>query len=116
MTGLRVHWVECQRGWCSFETVILDNVTDQGVYVIWYKGNPGRVVRLGRGNIADRLRTHRQDDNILAYRHHGLLVTWAQVEVRYQNGVEKYLADRYPPLVGERFPDVRPVEVNPPWP
>ena len=116
MARLQVHWVECQRGWCSFETVNLENVTDQGVYIIWYRGHPGRVVRLGQGNIADRLRMHRQDGSILAYSHHGLLVTWAQVARHYRDGVERYLANRYTPLIGEIFPDVRPVEVNLPWP
>ncbi len=115
MTALKVRWVECQKGWCSFEGVDLEDVTAHGVYIIWYNGNPGRVVRLGQGDIADRLKKHRRDKKILAYQEQGLLVTWAKVPARDRDGVERYLADHYPPLIGDAFPDVEPIAVNSPW-
>ena len=53
------------------------------------------------------------------------VVDWRGV-VRYQDTVateiriavlpeEKYLAEKWPPLVGEAFPDVEPIAVNSPW-
>ena len=112
---LELRWVRCGDQWCRFEAVNLANVTAHGIYLIWYKGKPGRVVRVGQGDIVARLEEHRQDQEILAYRDQGLLVTWATVDPAYQDGVERYFANTYPPLTGERFPDVDPIEANPPW-
>ena len=112
---LNLNWVRCGEHWCKFETVDLSNVTGQGVYIIWYQDQPGRVVRVGQGNIAPRIREHRQDPEILAYRHQGLLVTWASVGPASLDGVERYFADNYPPLTGDRFPRVHPITVNSPW-
>ena len=83
-----------------------------GVYVIWYRGHPGRVVRVGQGDVAARLSAHRQDNAVLAYRSYGLLVTWAAVSVFQRDGVERYLANAWNPLVGDRHPDVGPIPVN----
>ena len=112
---MQLGWVRCGGQPCKFETVNLTNVTDHGVYVIWYRGEPGRVVRVGQGDVAARLREHRQDQDILAYRHQGLLVTWARVRPEHRGGVERYLANSYPPLTGGRFPNAQPIEVNAPW-
>ena len=112
---LSLNWVRCGEQWCRFETVNLTNVTARGVYLIWYRGNPGRVVRIGQGDVAARLREHRQDPEILAYRDQGLLVTWATVHPSNLDGVERYFADNYPPLTGDRFPTVPPIEANSPW-
>lgn len=83
-----------------------------GVYVIWHGGKPPDVVRVGQGNIKDRLTKHRAEKEILAYEEYGLYVTWASLEVEYLDGVEAYLAGRYSPLLGERFPDARQIAVN----
>ena len=97
-------------------SVSLDYVNAFGVYIIWHAGNPGRVVKIGQGDISDRLGKHRRDAMILAYRKHGTLkVTWAAVASSQVDGVERYLANRYPPLVGDAFPDVVPIAVNSPW-
>lgn len=114
---LNVYWVKSTEGaWLSLERVTLTNVDTDGVYVIWHTGNPGRVVRIGQGDIKSRLLAHRRDSEILDYKRYGeLRVTWAAVRVAQLDGVERYLADRYPPLVGDAFPDVRPIAVNDPW-
>jgi hypothetical protein len=114
---LNLSWVTCgdDKHWCSFETVNLDKVTAVGVYIIWHRGNPGRVVRVGQGDVADRLLDHRNDSEIMAYKKHGLLVTWASVPSHQRDGVEAYLAEKWDPLVGDRFPDVTPIAVNSPW-
>ena len=111
-----LRWIRCQDDRpCDFRTVTLDGVHAEGIYAIWYKGNPGRVVRIGKGNIAERLKQHRMDEEILAYASRKLYVTWAAVDRAERDGIERYLAEAYPPLVGERFPDVPPIRVNAPW-
>jgi hypothetical protein len=117
---MQVTWMKCgdDNHWCSLENLNLDNLGDTaGVYIIWHEGNPARVVRVGQGNpIKDRLSAHRNDMQILAYKAIGRLrVTWASVPYRERDGVEKYLADTWCPLVGDAFPDVDAIAVNSPW-
>lgn len=115
--AISVSWTKCQAGnWCSLENVNLSEVDTKGVYIIWYDGNPGRVVRVGQGDIKDRLCCHRDDGEIVAYRQRGtLMVTWAAVAAEQRDGVERYLADTWDPLVGDCFPDAVPIVVNSPW-
>jgi hypothetical protein len=117
--SITVSWIDCgqpERFWCPLENVNLSNVNTIGVYIIWHEGNPGRVVRIGQGNIKDRLCAHRNDEEILAYKKNGTLrVTWASVPSAQLDRVERYLANRWPPLVGDCFPDVEPIAVNSPW-
>ena len=114
-----VNWTKCGNGgnWCPLETLNLDTVGDvSGVYIIWHEGNPARVVRVGQGNIKDRLCAHRKDKAIVAYRASGILrVTWAYVAWGQMDGVERHLANYWHPLVGDAFPDVLPIAVNSPW-
>lgn len=117
---LSLRWTRLIDGtWCPFYDVDLSNVNTIGVYMIWYNGTnekPGRVVRVGQGNIADRLRCHRIDPEISKYSHHNLFVTWAEVpSSSYLDGIEKYLFDAWEPLVGERSPFALPIAVNSPW-
>jgi len=116
---VNVNWIKCKAdNWCPLETLNLETMDDTaGVYVIWYEGTPGRVVRIGQGApIKDRLSAHRNDKAILAYNKLGTLrVTWAAVSWQYRDGVERYLADTWPPLVGSAFPGVLPIAVNSPW-
>ncbi len=115
---LRLSWIKCDGGnnWCDFELVDLTDVTAKGVYIIWHHGNPSRVVRIGQGDIALRLGEHRNDRQIAAYMSKGKLrVTWAAVSAAQRYGVEAYLSDVLPPLVGDVFPDAEPIAVNSPW-
>lgn len=114
---LAVKWVRCggDNHWCSLENLNL-NMKTFGVYIIWHEGQPGRVVRVGQGDIAERLGCHRADKEILVYRQYGTLrVTWAAVSAAQVDGVERYLADQWSPRVGDAFPDVQPIAVNSPW-
>jgi hypothetical protein len=116
--NLFLNWVKCgnDTSWCSLENVNLSDVNTEGIYIIWHQGNPGRVVRIGQGKIADRVGVHREDASITAYEGDGSLrVTWAYVEAKYRGGVERYLAEKWKPLVGERFPMVESIVVNSPW-
>jgi len=115
---MQITWQKCGDHWCSLENLNLDKMSDtSGVYIIWHEGNPSKVVRVGQGSpIKDRLSAHRNDDEILAYNKKGTLrVTWAAVPLNQRDGVERYLADKWKPLVGEAFPDADPIVVNSPW-
>lgn len=114
---MELYWVKCTNGlWCPLQNVDLEKVDTQGVYVIWHSGNPARVVYVGQGDIKDRLTKHRREQEILYYGAYGeLLVTWASVPWNLQDGVERYLADAWHPLVGESYPDALPIAVNSPW-
>lgn len=114
-SSLTLNWVKCSDGknWCPLENVDLSGVTTTGVYLIWYNGEKGRYVRLGQGDIKDRLTAHRADKEIVKYNRNGTLyTTWANVSASQLDGVEAYLADKCDPLVGDRFPDVAPIPVN----
>ena len=114
---MNISWVKCRGdNWCPFETVDLSGVSAKGVYMIWHGGNPGRVVRVGQGDIADRITKHRSDRKITQHAKSGkLYVTWAAVSVQSRDGVERYLADKWNPLVGDAYPDAHPIAVNSPW-
>ena len=117
---LNVKWCTCgdDKHWCNLENLNLPiKGTPHGVYMIWHGGDPSRVVRVGQGDISDRLSKHRKDPAIIGYSAQGgLLVTWATVPAHQRDGVERHLADRWDPLVGDVFPDTHPIEVNSPWP
>jgi hypothetical protein len=113
-------WTKSTSGdWLPFETFNVGNVSTFGVYVIWHGAGYNIApwtVRVGQGNVKDRILQHRADSAILAHRAKGgLWVTWAAVLPSDANGVERYLADQLRPLVGDRHPDVAPIAVNLPW-
>jgi predicted GIY-YIG superfamily endonuclease len=97
--------------------VELSQLTAYGVYMIYTAGSllgGPAILRVGQGDVANRLREHRQNLTILSYqrRNGPVMVVWASVSPLIVDGVERYLADRYRPLLGEAFPDVRPVPVT----
>jgi hypothetical protein len=117
---MQVTWNKCgdNNHWCSLENLNLDSMSDvAGIYVIWHQGNPSRTIYVGQGDpIKDRLSSHRNNAEIMAYKRSGTLrVTWAAVPYSQRDGVERYLADLLSPLVGDAFPNVLPVAVNSPW-
>jgi hypothetical protein len=102
-----VTWVKCHGDvWCHLEWVDLRRVSATGVYIIWHGGPQPRVVRIGQGDIATRLAAHRNDPQILIYKKDGLMVTWAEVSAAQIDGVERYLANQWVPLIGDAFPAV----------
>ena len=114
MQKLSVKWVKCEDDrWCSFRGLQLNEAVDvTGVYVIFDKRD-NMVIRLGQGNIKDRISSHRNNEAIRGYSEFNeLLVTWAVLPESYFDGVERYLADMYRPLIGENFPDVAPIAIN----
>lgn len=119
MSSLALKWKTCgdDSHWCSFTNLTLSSINDTvGVYIIWHEGNPGRVVYVGQGDVAKRLCVHRNNKEITDYGKNGALrVTWASVPVGLMGGIERYLADKWNPLVGDAHPDVVPIAVNSPW-
>ena len=114
-----VSWGKCGgQQWCDFLKLNLDHPLFKdlvGIYIIWHGGDNASVVRVGQGLVRDRLREHRSDPEILQFSDKGLYVTWAQVGRDQLDAVERFLAEKWKPKVGARFPDVRPIEVNSPW-
>ena len=99
--------------WYALENPDLLSITKgyEGVYLIFIPGGP--VVRVGQGQIHNRLRDHLNDWNIMRYNVNSVLaVTWAHLEPRYWDGVETFLGRSLGPLEGNRFPIVPPIEVN----
>jgi hypothetical protein len=103
-----------QNEWYNFGALDFRPLEDAcGVYVIWRADEPRNVVRLGQGILRDRLSQHQQDTQVMRHAGpSGLRVTWAVVHRDHLDGVENFLAARYTPLVGERFPACAPIEVN----
>lgn len=107
--------------WYFLENAILESYRTYGVYIVWHGSNDTaiivpRTVRIGQGNVQDRLRAHSLDPTITSYARFGsLMATWAAVSPAQVDGVENYLADRLNPLIGERFPNALPIVVNLPW-
>jgi hypothetical protein len=114
---LALQWIKSRADtWLNLQTMDLSTIGDTfGVYVIWHGGNPSQVVRVGQGDIADRLSSHRGDRDVCAYAQHTLFVTWASVPAHQVDGVERHLADRWSPLVGDAWPNCTPIAVNSPW-
>lgn len=118
---LQLKWKKCgdDNHWCSLKLLKLETANADGVYVIWHEGNedvPPRTVKVGQGDVPDRLGKHRKDARITAYEKYGALrVTWAAVPAEQKDGVERYLADLLNPLVGDAYPDVEPIPVNSPF-
>jgi len=102
--------------WLDLNSFNIDTCkTRLGVYIIWHGGANPKVVRVGQGDIAERLACHREDDEVQAYAGFGLYVTWAATSALEIDGIERYLADALSPLVGTRWPAAVPLRVNTPW-
>lgn len=116
----QVNWGDCKGDvWCSFANLNLgDQFFDDkvGVYIIWHGGPNSKVVKVGQGNIRERVKDHRKDPDILAYENLSLYVTWTcDITGQELDGVENYLGNKLNPLVAERFPEAIPISVNLPW-
>ncbi|MEA3494341.1 MAG: hypothetical protein U9R38_08190 [Candidatus Margulisiibacteriota bacterium] len=122
---VKTQWMKCgkepESKWCNLLTVNLehDHFNDlEGIYIIWHgrkEAVKAATVRVGQGIIRDRLTEHKSNEEILKYKPYELYVTWAKIDKVYLDGVERYLAEVLKPIVGSRFPDVQPIEINWPW-
>jgi hypothetical protein len=113
--NLTLNWGKCNGGgWCELMKLNLQHpyfANLVGVYLIWNEAR--QWVRVGQGNIAERLAQHRADPQITARAGDGrLYATWAAVDRRYLDGVECFLGGHCNPLVGDRFPQCAQIAVN----
>lgn len=112
MQPRRVTWVKNTQNndWFDFLRLNLDApyfAGKRGIYVIWYTSpSVAKVVRLGQGDIADRLKEHRSNPEIMKFSSVGQLkVSWIIVDNivisnNDLNGIEQFLAKTYSPSVG----------------
>jgi hypothetical protein len=119
MPSLTVNWIKNINNNQWFDLLRLNLGSSyfqnkEGVYIIWYSGPvEAKVIRVGQGQIGNRLKEHRDNPEILRYSNYGQLkVTWAMVDPQSRDGVEAFLFDAYHPLIGERSPAVNPISVN----
>ena len=60
-----VSWVTCNTGaWCRLAKLNLATVPHEGVYIIWVPR--GQVIRVGQGDVDERLGDHKDDNEILS--------------------------------------------------
>ena len=115
---MEIRW----RKWYVLHEIDLSNEymrDTTGVYVIAYWNDSGKrvTVRVGQGVIWDRIKSHRENYDIMKHgragTHQTLCVTWAEVSSSVmRDEVERFLGETLHPIEGERFPDVYPVVVN----
>jgi hypothetical protein len=113
----RLYWKKKPDGksWDFYE-VDLSSEKLKGVYIIWYRDPKLHVVRVGQGDVTDRVYKHRVNPEIEKYKSKGLKISWASVPLKYQrNGIEHYLYQKLEPIVGERTPAKEVIECNLPW-
>lgn len=109
---MQINWVNCGENGCLLKQPNLPVPNADGVYVISHGGRHPRIIRVGKGNLAERIAAHRRDPQTLAFEQYGeLYVTWAEVHPSLLDGVELYLARNLRTLYGERFPETDPIEV-----
>lgn len=111
-----VSWSRSEnQDWFALDRVRPSSVYGAGVYLVWNAGQGARVVCVGQGTIATELERIKGDARVLALKSRGaLLVTWATVSKARVDGVERYLAETWPPLIEQPRADAKPLEVNSP--
>ena len=109
---LHVKWIKYRnQEWCRLNTLNLDKVTSQGVYVIWQPSRSNSVVRIGQGDVASHLQMLRNSPDVTRFGN-DLMATWASVHTEFRDGVERYLYEQFSPLSGERISNGPLVYIN----
>lgn len=100
---LSVKWIKYKKqGWCRLNTLNLDNVATNGVFIIWKPNSKNNVIRVGQGNIARKLQALRNHPDITRFGN-DLLVSWASMQRKFRDGAERYLYEQYSPVSGEQI-------------
>ena len=100
---LTVKWIKYRKqGWVKLNTLNLEKVKANGVFIIWKPKSKNNVIRIGQGNIANKLQALRNDPKITRFGS-DLLVSWASIQLKYRDGVERYLYEQYSPVTSERM-------------
>ncbi|MCX5797519.1 MAG: GspE/PulE family protein [Elusimicrobia bacterium] len=113
---LRLDWGTAKDGsWCdlfALETNGPHLKGVEGVYVLWHGGNVPGMVRVGQGEIKERIGFLRQDAAVLKFKEQGLFFTWAKVERQRRDGVERFLSERLQPKLQAPASDGPRIAVN----
>lgn len=116
---MQLNWIKYNSGkWCPLNSLDLrsPHFDDfKGVYIIWHGGKKPAVVRVGQGEIRDRLTHHKNDWEIQAYKELGLYVTWAKAAKEHRDGIEVYLSKKLKPMVRRHITTAKEITVNLPW-
>jgi len=116
---MHLNWIRYNSGkWCQLNSLALDNSHFDGlggIYIIWHGGKKPATVKVGQGNIRDRLTHYKNDWEVQVYKELGLYVTWAAVNLEYRDGIETFLAKRLKPMVRRRITSAKDIQVNLPW-
>jgi type II secretory ATPase GspE/PulE/Tfp pilus assembly ATPase PilB-like protein len=114
--SLRLDWGTAKDGsWCDLLSLKPESPEFkglEGVYVLWHGGSEPGMVRVGQGEIRERLSFLLQDAGVLKFKGLGLFLTWAAVERRKRDGVERFLQDRLQPKLKAPAPKAPPIAVN----
>ena len=98
--------------WHWFPIVKLNQINDEGVYVIRNGLYLGNTLYVGQGNIAERLSEHKTTLRHKRYNIQDLWVAWATVSSENKNGVERFLYNYFKPIESKRCPEALPISVN----
>lgn len=88
----------------------------RGVFLIWYIGSPGRVIKVGSGNLSEQLKNLRSNPSVIDFSKNGpLKVSWVAVNGVLKEdqmlGVQAFLYNTYAPILGEKTESL-PIDVN----
>jgi hypothetical protein len=112
-------WFKCKGDvWCDLFKINLNHDTLQmtGVFIIWIEsGNSRKVLRVGKGDIADELTKCKNDIVMQAFMHKGLKVSFTPVIESQCKSVEVYLYRTLSPTVNGSIPSGLPIKINLPW-
>ena len=109
---LSVKWAKYRKqGWCKLNTLNLELVRSNGIFIIWKPQDRNNVIRIGQGHIASELQKLRNNASVVKFGN-DLLVTWASIQQQYLDGVERYLYEQYSPASVERVHNARLIYVN----
>jgi hypothetical protein len=87
-----------------------------GVLVVWHGGPRPRVIRVGYGDIAQRLAAFREDPKLMSYGLFGpLQAAWAKVPEDRMRGVAKFLVSRLRPMHSDPLAGVTAIPVTLPF-
>lgn len=115
MAKLFIDWKRdsASSNWYKLRDVNFGHFMGFGVYLIWHSGVCPRAVYVGQGDIAERLKAHQRDPKIMIFEKFGSLFTsWGNVDARNFDGVERFLIEKYAPVLNEIMPIVPRVSVN----
>jgi hypothetical protein len=104
--------------WTSFVDLDLQDSRLEGVtgiFFIWSRDLPyPQSIRIGQGNIRDRLIEMRNDPEVMAYQDKHPYVAWCSPPQSQIDGIITFMYQERPPLVPAPYPQAAPIVANTP--